>query len=129
MVLLAALVAHPALGPALCLHLHRQAVEHPGRTWTDFCDSLKPEPAPNSEPGFWRNGADSRIPPAQVTQWQALHTALHRVTRSAARAQPGLHLPAHLDAWRQWVLPVARLSFPAGRIVTTLQQDQHDDDA
>jgi hypothetical protein len=127
MVLLAALVGHPALGPALCLHLHRQATEHPDHTWTGFCDTLEPERVTGSGAGIWHNGADSRIPPAQVTQWQTLHAALHRVTRTAAQAQPALHLPARLDAWRQWVLPAARLSFPAGRVVTALHQHQHDD--
>ncbi|MFI0719782.1 P-loop NTPase fold protein [Streptomyces sp. NPDC021224] len=100
MVLLAALVAYPALGPALCLHLHAEATARPDAAWADFCAALPPASAP----------ADP--------QWEALRTALAHVTRTATAH--GLPLPAPLAVWRDWVLPVARLSFPAGSIVPTL---------
>ncbi|MEE4543971.1 P-loop NTPase fold protein [Streptomyces sp. V4-01] len=127
MVLLAALVAYPALGPALCLCLHRQALDDPEGTWADFCRTLKPQRDPHT--GQWRNEADPHIPSAQAPQWEALHQALLQVTRSAALARGGLDLPARLAAWRQWVVPAARLSFPAGRIVTALHRQQHQHDS
>jgi hypothetical protein len=105
MVLLAALVAYPALGPALCLHLHAEATARPDTAWRDFCAALPPPSAP----------ADTHA------QWQALRTALTRATDSAAAAS--LHLPMPLGAWREWVLPVARLSFPAGSIVPALRPE------
>lgn len=100
MVLLAALVAYPALGPALCLHLHAEATARPDTAWRDFCAALPPPSAP----------ADP--------QWEALRTALLAVTQTAA--DHALLLPMPLAAWCEWVLPVARLSFPAGSIVPTL---------
>jgi hypothetical protein len=42
MVLLAALVAYPALGPALFGHLYHAAA-HPHRSWTQFLESLRPQ--------------------------------------------------------------------------------------
>jgi WD40 repeat protein len=116
MVLLAAMVAYPALGPALGQYLHRRAGEHPEHAWADFCDELEPR----EEGGHWRNSADRDLTSTQVRQWEGLRRALRHVTEAAAAH--GLHLPAHLGPWREWVLPVARLSFPAGRIVSTLQQ-------
>ncbi|MFI0937688.1 P-loop NTPase fold protein [Streptomyces sp. NPDC021020] len=117
MVLLAALVAYPALGPALCLHLHRRAADEPGRTWDDFRAGLVPRPDPAG--GHARNDAVAGMPPAQAAQWGALCEALDSVTADAA-AQ-GRHLPARLGVWGPWVLPVARLSFPAGRILPALR--------
>jgi hypothetical protein len=124
MVLLAALVAFPALGPALCLHLHREASKHPDQPWSDFCDTLEPQPKTGT--GTWFNAAEPRMSLAQAQQWASLHQALHHVALSAA--EHGLHLPACLGPWREWVLPAARLSFPAGRIVNQLHQrdPEHD---
>ncbi|WP_031525603.1 P-loop NTPase fold protein [Streptomyces sp. NRRL F-5123] len=106
MVLLAALVAYPALGPALCLHLHAEATARPGATWRDFCAALPPPAAP----------ADT------IAQWGALRAALLAVTQTAT--DHALLLPMPLTVWREWVLPVARLSFPAGSIVSTLHPGQ-----
>ncbi|WP_344441488.1 P-loop NTPase fold protein [Kitasatospora nipponensis] len=118
MVLLAALVAFPALGPALCLHLHRQASETPDQTWTEFCTSLTPQPLDR----HWSNAAHPHMTTAQAKQWEALRQALESVTRAAATHTPPLYLPARLGPWREWVVPVARLSFPAGHIVDTILQ-------
>ncbi|MCP2314149.1 P-loop NTPase fold protein [Kitasatospora paracochleata] len=116
MVLLATLVAYPALGPALCLYLHRQASKTPDQTWTDFCASLTPQ----SLDGQWSNAAHPHMTTAQAKQWEALCQALDSVTREAAARS--LHLPDRLGPWREWVVPVARLSFPAGHVVDSLLQ-------
>jgi hypothetical protein len=60
--------------------------------------------------------------PVQAQQWHALLGALHHVAQTAAARD--LALPESLAAWAQWVVPVGRLSFPTGRIVSTLDR-QH----
>ncbi|MGW5350971.1 P-loop NTPase fold protein [Streptomyces sp. NPDC004031] len=122
MVLLAALVAFPALGPGLCLYLHHEAGARPDRPWVDFCRGLRP--CQDEESGGWSNSAEGRLGPEQVRQWSTLHEALLHVTGDAAAR--GLHLPGRLGPWREWVLPVARLSFPAGRVIGTLQRPRRD---
>jgi KAP family P-loop domain len=118
MVLLAALVAFPALGPALFLYLHHAAAATPGQRWEDFLDSL----APVRGPGGWHNPADPEMTPVQAQQWQALLDGLRHASRTAARHH--LPLPEPLSAWLQWVIPVGRLSFPTGRIVGTLDRQR-----
>jgi hypothetical protein len=118
MVLLSALVAFPALGPALFLHLHHTAAERPGEGWEDYLGSLMP----SKDLGRWRNPADPDMTPVQAQQWQALITALLRITQ-AARVRK-LALPEHLAAWHEWVVPVGRMSFPTGRIVNTLERQR-----
>ncbi|MFD7735968.1 P-loop NTPase fold protein [Kitasatospora phosalacinea] len=117
LVLLAALVAYPQLGPALCLHLHRTSRNAPDRTWAQFLTDLAPQRDPA---GHWSNSADPRMPPVQAQQWASLLTALEQATGRAAAAN--LHLPEQLGPWGDWVAPVARLSFPAGRIVAHLDR-------
>ena len=46
MILLAALIAFPALGPALFLHLHHTASADPNQTWAEFLESLQPAQKP-----------------------------------------------------------------------------------
>jgi hypothetical protein len=58
--------------------------------------------------------------PVQAQQWQSLLLGLDHVTRKAAEAN--LPLPEPLTAWAQWVVPVGRLSFPTGRIVSSLDR-------
>ena len=118
MVLLAALVAFPALGPALFLHLHHTATENRNETWERFLSSLQPV----QKPGFWQNRADPSMTPVQAQQWQALLDGLHHTGRIAADRQ--LPLPEPLSAWHQWVVPVGRLSFPTGRIVNSLDRQR-----
>ncbi|MGD0244566.1 MAG: P-loop NTPase fold protein [Streptosporangiaceae bacterium] len=118
MVLLSALVAFPSLGPALFLHLHHTATEHPRHAWEDYLASLKP----SQESGHWRNPADPSMTPVQAQQWQALIDALLRTTRIAREHK--LPLPEPLGAWHQWVVPVGRLSFPTGRIISTLDRQR-----
>jgi hypothetical protein len=118
LVLLATLIAYPQLGPALCLHLHRTGRTQPDRTWARFLTDLQPHRDPAD--GHWSNPADPRMTPVQAQQWTSLLTALEQATDRAATAS--LHLPEHLGTWAEWVAPVARLSFPAGRIVAHLDR-------
>jgi hypothetical protein len=60
--------------------------------------------------------------PVQAQQWQALLDGLQHAAQTAA--EHDLALPEPLAAWVQWVVPVGRLSFPTGRIVSTLDR-QH----
>ncbi|WP_405512341.1 P-loop NTPase fold protein [Streptomyces canus] len=116
MVLLAALISYPSLGPALFLHLHHAATRDPDQTWARFRTTL----TPRREAGVWCNGADPRMTPVQAQQWQALLRGMDHAAAAAANA--GLPLPEPLSAWAQWVVPVGRLSFPTGRIVSTLER-------
>jgi hypothetical protein len=50
MVLLAGLVAFPALGPALFLHLHHTAATHPGHSWTKLQIHYKSVHQPTPQP-------------------------------------------------------------------------------
>lgn len=118
MVLLAALVAYPALGPALFLHLHHRAAAEPEGTWAAFRASL----TPCRERGRWRNPADPHMTPVRAQQWRALLEGLDSVALRAAEG--GLHLPDRLGAWGDWVVPVGRLSFPTGRIVSSLDRQR-----
>ena len=117
LVLLAALVAFPALGPDLCRHLHEQADTVPERSWASFLDELDPQ-RDVDHPGSYQNAARSGMHPAQAKQWADLQTALRQITETAAAHT--LDLPARLGPWRPWVIPTARLSFPAGQVVKSL---------
>lgn len=117
LVLLAALVAYPALGPALLTHLHHTAAENPELPWTDYLDSLRP-----TRTESWANPADPVMTPATARRWRALLDGLREATEAAAGR--GLPVPASIGAWREWVVPVGRLSFPAGRIVNGLARQR-----
>ncbi|MGW0631995.1 P-loop NTPase fold protein, partial [Streptomyces sp. NPDC002758] len=117
LVLLATLVAFPALGPDLCRHLHQQATSIPESRWADFLAGLGPVADPE-RPGGQRNAACCQLTPLQARQWADLHTALYDLTRTTA--DHGLALPDRLGPWLEWVVPAARLSFPAGQIVKNL---------
>ncbi|MEU3342260.1 P-loop NTPase fold protein [Streptomyces sp. NPDC006668] len=118
LVLIAALVAFPALGPDLCRRLHQQADTDPENSWLDFVAELAPQPHPD-HPGTYSNAVRRDLSPAQAQQWTELHTALRKITDAAAAHQ--LDLPARLGPWQPWVIPTARLSFPAGQIVKSLR--------
>ena len=120
MTLLAALVAFPALGPALFLHLHHTASADPYGTWPEFVEGLQPR----QKSGGWKNPADPVMTPVQAQQWQALLDGLRQVARTAAEPKHELPLPEPLSAWHQWVVPVGRLSFPTGRIVNSLDRQR-----
>jgi KAP family P-loop domain len=109
MVLLAALVGFPNLGPALLTHLYQQ----PTSTWREFVKGLEPYFGEH-----WRNNADPHLTPIEAQSWHALTAALVKITDDAAKA--GITLAEEISFWADWVIPVGRLSFPAGRVVTGL---------
>ncbi|MFG3295651.1 P-loop NTPase fold protein [Streptomyces sp. NPDC048179] len=123
LVLIAALVAFPALGPDLCRHLHQQAGTDPEGTWSDFIAELTPRPHPD-HPDTYSNALRSELSPTQAQQWTALHAALRQITAAAAAHQ--LDLPSRLGPWQPWVIPTARLSFPAGQVVKSLRHSRED---
>ncbi|MFG1663822.1 P-loop NTPase fold protein [Streptomyces sp. Y7] len=116
MVLLAVLVAYPSLGPALFLHLHHTVAQQRDWTWLQYVAAL----TPHQKDGRWRNPADPHMTPVEAQRWQALLQALDHVTTKATEAQ--LDLPEPLTAWAEWIVPVGRLSFPTGRIVSGLER-------
>lgn len=82
--LLAALIAFPHLGPALFLHLHHTAADHPDQSWEHFLDQL----GPSLGPGGWLNAADPAMTPVQAQQWQALLAGLPPNRGDGGRAPP-----------------------------------------
>jgi hypothetical protein len=116
MVLLAAVLGFPMLGPTLFPDLHRTARNEPSTPWTHYLNGLRPESASTS-------GA-SRIEPimcaTRAKHWHALLDALNDIGDRASAA--GLPLPRRLDVWARWVVPVGRLSFPTGSAVSRLMQ-------
>ncbi|MFD4601860.1 P-loop NTPase fold protein [Streptomyces sp. NPDC058464] len=119
LVLLASLVAFPSLGPDLCRHLYQQASTAPDTTWSVFVAGLLPQ-----GPTTKRNAIRGDLSPSEVQQWTELHTALRQITDAASAHQ--LDLPTCLGPWQPWVIPTARLSFPAGQVVKYLR---HPDEA
>jgi KAP-like P-loop domain-containing protein len=87
LVLLAVLVAQPADGTDFLKVLKAAAAANPGGSWTDFLTG-RADDAPA--------------------------TALLEITRTAAGHD--LALPEPLCAWSEWIVPVGRLSFPAGSV-------------
>jgi hypothetical protein len=115
MVLLAALVGFPGLGPALFTYLHRAAAQDPQEGWTSFLSRLYPV---RSSDGRWGNPAAPDMSAVEARSWRILLGALRDITGKAATA--GVPLPEPLEDWAGWVVPVGRLSFPTGRIVSSL---------
>jgi hypothetical protein len=117
LVLLAALVAYPSLGPAFLVHLHHTAAEQPSTSWTDYLETLRP-----ARTTIWANPAEPAMKHARAQQWQAMLDGLRKATEEAARRD--LPLAGPISAWSEWVVPVGRLSFPAGRIVNALHRQR-----
>jgi hypothetical protein len=116
MVLLAALVAFPSLGPGLFVHLHHTADAAPHSSWTDFLATLRPAHGPHG----WTNRGTLTISAVQAQQWQALVTGLDHAGNLAD--DHDLPLPEPVTAWAAWIITVGRLSFPTGRIVNDLDR-------
>jgi hypothetical protein len=115
MVLLAALVAYPSVGPALCRCLLDAALESPQLSWRDFCRTLpdrRLEVTDEPPGGTHRQARDVE------RQWRELAAALLSVTDRASAL--GLALPPVVGAWGEWVELTARFSFPSGRVVRDL---------
>jgi WD40 repeat protein len=87
LVLLAALIARPGEASDFVQQLQAAAVMNPHGTWT----------------GFLAGRADDR-----------LAASLSEITGTAAAER--LALPEPLEAWAEWIVPVSRLSFPAGSV-------------
>ncbi|MGW5521284.1 P-loop NTPase fold protein [Gordonia sp. NPDC003950] len=127
LVLLAAVIGFPHLGPGLLTCLHRECNERSGSqdpdhgTWLQFVDSLRPIYDP--ERSRWSNQAEEWISSAEAHDWTVLVGALLR-TVDRVRADGTLNLPDDLDVWASSVVSVGRLSFPAGNIVTRMHRDQ-----
>jgi hypothetical protein len=105
LVLLAAVVGYPDLGPEFFTALHRAAHTTPAQAWTRWLETQLLTAAPNHT-----DPRQSRL--------HDLITALQHVDHAAAAAE--LPLPRRLDKWSDWVIPVGRLSFPTGPTVTRL---------
>jgi hypothetical protein len=119
MVLLAVLVAYPALGPGLFVYLSHAAARHPYQSWTAFLSALKPRRA---DRGGWCNRDGVPLSGVQAQQWLALTDALRHIGAAAHNEQ--LPLPEPLHAWSRSLVPVGRLSFPTGRVVSTVNRAQ-----
>jgi len=94
MVLLAAVIGFPMLGPDFFPDLYQTAHEHPQLSWREYLADGRP----GTNPDFLR--------------------ALDQVSNRADLAD--LPLPRQLSIWAEWVIPVGRLSFPTGSSVTRL---------
>jgi hypothetical protein len=121
LVLLAAVVGYPDLGPEFFTALYRAAQATPGRAWTQWLDGQRPAPRPNPTD---LPGADQLL--LSSRRDQRLHDlidALQHVDQAAGAA--GLPFPRRLATWGDWVIPVGRLSFPTGPAVTRLMTPSH----
>jgi KAP family P-loop domain/WD domain, G-beta repeat len=116
MVLLAALIGFPNLGPALLTLLHRSAIKTPRLKWTEFLKQLEPARSPDG----WFNAADPRLTAIEAEAWRTLAHALDQITRSADQA--GVLLPKPISDWTDSIGFVGRLAFPAGSIVARLSR-------
>ncbi|WP_410598365.1 P-loop NTPase fold protein [Amycolatopsis sp. lyj-90] len=117
LVLLAVLVAYPALGPSFLVHLHHTAAERPGMSWPAFLDTLRPV-----RTTAWENPAEPVMKHPRAQQWQAMLDGLRAAGKEAALRD--LPLAEPIGAWAEWVVAVGRLSFPAGGIVNALDRQR-----
>ncbi|MEV6414548.1 P-loop NTPase fold protein [Kribbella sp. NPDC051718] len=117
MVLLAAVIGFPMLGPTFFPDLHQTALANPGTPWSEYLEGLRPA---DRSTGLG-NRAERCMSASRAQQWNDLLTALDVVGRRAATV--GQPLPQSLAIWAEWVVPVGRLSFPTGSSVSKLIQD------
>ena len=118
LVLLAAVVGYPDLGPEFFTCLYRAAQADPGQAWRQWLEGQRPTPQPN--PADLPGADHPRLSPRRDQRLHDLIDALQHVARAAGVA--GLALPRRLDSWSDWVIPVGRLSFPTGPAVTRLMK-------
>jgi hypothetical protein len=117
MVLLATLIGYPELGPALFPHIHQRAATNPTALWTQLVTGMQPR----HDGRTWCNAVRDGLDETQAQQWQSLARALCRIEEQAGKE--GIPLPGMLATWSHWIQHVGRLSFPTGRVVSTL--DRH----
>lgn len=120
MILLAALVGFPALGPALLTHLYRTAQHTPEQSWHEFVNGLTP--VRMDDTAHWSNRADAELAHVEAQAWRNLANALINVGATTSAAS--ISLPEPISAWAAWVVDTGRLSFPAGRVVARLHHRQ-----
>jgi len=118
MILLATLVGYPELGPDLFPHIHDRAAADPAAPWAQLMHGLYPHP--DSDRDSSRNAVRGGLDQTQAQQWESLARALCSIEEQAGNQ--GLPLPCRLDTWAYWVQPVGRLSFPTGRVVSSLER-------
>jgi len=116
MVLLAAVIGFPMLGPTFFPDIHRTARETPEATWNAYLHDLRPE---RSDQG-WANRIEPTMTTTRKHHWNAFLDAIEGIGNRASKA--GLPLPQRLDIWARWVVPVGRLSFPTGSAVSRLTE-------
>ena len=109
MVLLAAVIGYPMLGPYFFPDLHQAAQSD--KPWLVYLKELRPSESSG-------NRADRTMTAGRQKQWNAFLDALEAITARAAEA--GQPLPQSLAIWATWVVPVGRLSFPTGSAVSRL---------
>ncbi len=109
MVLLAAVIGYPMLGPYFFPDLHQAAQSD--KPWLVYLKELRPSESSG-------NRADRTMTGGRQKQWNAFLDALEEITARAAEA--GQPLPQSLAIWARWVVPVGRLSFPTGSAVSRL---------
>jgi hypothetical protein len=95
MILLAAVVAYPGLGPALLTRLHTATRDNPDLEWGTFLEHL-PDALANT----------ARAPDTQA--WISLTGALTDINDRALAENIGL--PVDIAAWANWIPLVGRLS-------------------
>jgi hypothetical protein len=109
MVLLAAVIGYPMLGPYFFPDLHQAAQSD--KPWLAYLKELRPSESSG-------NRTDRTMTAGRQKQWNAFLDALEEITTRAAEA--GQPLPQSLAIWARWVVPVGRLSFPTGSAVSRL---------
>jgi hypothetical protein len=111
MVLLAAVIGFPMLGPHFFPDLHRIGQHAEARPWLVHLGDLRPTESLG-------NRVDKKMTDSRVGEWNVFLDALEEITTRAADA--GQPLPQSLAIWAKWVVPVGRLSFPTGSAVSRL---------
>lgn len=112
MVLLAAVIGFPMLGPAFFPDLHHTAQTSPATPWTEYLAGLRPTANSNG------NRAEPTMAASRTQQWNDFLAALTKVGQRATEV--GQPLPQSIAIWAEWVIPVGRLSFPTGSSVARL---------
>lgn len=102
MMLLAAVIGYPELGPALFVHLHRTTHRPSPPDWSSFLASLEPAAIENHG-GGWANPTDPHMSPATAQRWREMTSALRAVNTAAEAAD--IPLPTSLSSWARRVVP------------------------
>jgi WD40 repeat protein len=120
MVLLATLIGFPGESPALFRTLYTAPAQGTPKDWSEFVSQLQPRQSNN----VWANACGDGWTTSEVYRWTALAAALQQLSeavRDKASGLPPLELPQALKAWAEWVVPVGRLSFATGHVVSELE--------